>query len=63
MKKLLLIAAIGLLVGCSTQKNMAVKSKEPIYREQLLAGKISVRDYFYLLDMEKELNKMEGNRP
>lgn len=57
MKKLLLIATISLLVGCSTQKNMTFKSKEPVYREQLLKGQISVRDYFFLLDMEKELQE------
>ncbi len=59
MKKLLFIAAIGLLVGCGTNKEMTVKSKEPVYREQLLAGKISVRDYFYLLDMEREINELK----
>lgn len=63
MRKLLLIAAIGILSGCSTQKNMAVKSKEPVYRAQLLAGKISVRDYFFLVDQEKELNEMKGIKP
>lgn len=60
MKKLLLIPAIGLLVGCSTQKDMTIMSKEPIYREQLLTGKISVKDYFFLMDQEKELNEMKG---
>lgn len=60
MKKLLLIPAIGLLVGCSTQKEVSVKSKELVYREKLLAGKISVKDYFFLMDQEKELNEMKG---
>ncbi len=60
MKKLLLIAAILILAGCSTQKSVAVKSREPVYRKQVLQGQISMQDYFYLLAAEKELNEMKG---
>ncbi len=63
MKKLLFIAAISLLVGCSTQKEMAVKSKEPVYRELVKEGKITIDDYFFLLDQERELNEMKGIKP
>ncbi len=62
MKRLLLIATILLLVGCSAQKDMTIKSKESVYREQVLQGQISMQDYFYLLDMEKELNEMKTLR-
>lgn len=60
MRKILFIAAIPLLAGCSTQKSVIVKSREPIHREQALQGEISMQDYFYLLDAEKELNEMKG---
>jgi len=60
MKKLLLIVAIA-LASCGTQKE-TVKNREPIYRDQALSGKISIRDYFYLIDAEKELKQMKGGK-
>lgn len=63
MKKLLLIAAICLLAGCSTQKEISVKSKELHYRELVKEGKISIDDYFFLVDQEKELNEMKLIKP
>lgn len=55
MRKLLFIVAISLLAGCSIQKNMAV-----VYRELVKGGKITMDDYFFLIDQEKELNEMKG---
>lgn len=60
MRKLLFIVAISLLAGCSIQKNMAIKSKDVVYRELVKGGKITMDDYFFLIDQEKELNEMKG---
>ena len=60
MRKLLFIAAICLLTGCSTQKGMTVKSKEPYYMELLKEGKITIDDYLFLVDQQRELNEIRN---
>jgi anaerobic C4-dicarboxylate transporter len=59
MKKLLIICAVLMLCSCASIKRVDWK---PVYQKELKEGKITRSDYNYLMQGQKELNKMNKDR-
>ncbi len=56
MKKLLLIALIALLSGCAVSKMEVVNTER--YDKELKEGKITVDEYFFLIEGQKNIIEM-----
>ena len=59
MKKLLIICAVLMLCSCASTKQV---DQKPVYQKELKEGKITRSDYNYLMQGQKELNKMNKDR-
>jgi hypothetical protein len=56
MKKLLMICAVFMLCSCASTKQV---DQKPVYQKELKEGKITRSDYNYLMQGQKELNKIK----
>ena len=58
MKKLLIICAVLMLCGCASIR----QDRKSVYEKELKEGKITRSDYNYLIQGQRELNKMNKDR-